>query len=271
MTTKTKGVSGIKSKEYELEGTYEGGFVGKRSKPQTVAKVSPEERNLNYFRAPMFTAYRHVIVQILTEEPIPILLNSSSLDLTDGLVGILMENFKDYELVEDDLLDYIEEYLSSTDLEASQDYRSFSTAIADFIDPDEEKRVWKIVKEFLKEWEHPVGLDDPELVLEIVGFLKEKLESGASLAESLEEVLSTYQRYGKAGFPFMLSTLTGTAMLYYKRSDYSKIVKRGIREKYPCKKNGCGGMESISYMFEVRSSDEGKTEIKTCAKCGAKR
>ena len=269
MMKRVKGVAGIK--EYGYTGEYEGPRITGKRKTVTVRKQTPEERNFNYFRSFVFLEHRQEIVYFLKEETIPVLLNSSNLDVAFDVADFILKNLEDYGLDEDQFIEYLEDYLLKADYDDSQDYEKFGNYVSEYIGAAEEDEIAEYVKQILQTKEQKINLSDEELVLEIAGFMKEKMEGGTPFTVALEEVFAVYQRYGKKGFPFMLSTMSGTAALYFRRSDYSKIVKRGIKEKYPCKNNGCGGMESISYMFEAKSTDEGKKEIKTCVKCGAER
>ena len=294
--------------DYELEGEYTGATIMdvKRRGTRITAKTSTAERNRNYFAAPEFKSFQDLILNTLSEKlSLPLLPQSQdiALEISELILVEIAEylkptkksvsrvSLKDLaekkENLQDDLIDYIQDWLTvnQSKIESNQvdlmkallDYELFAMDLILFlaskipIKEEEQEELYQKLLDFLDSKTISIDFNDEEIVLEIVYFLKDSQQKKLDLFESLTRVQFIYQRYGKDGFPWQLDVVSEIAEKYFKRSDLSKILRRGIKEKTPCRINGCGGMESTVYLLEVRSTDEGKTEKRYCVRCGNKR
>lgn len=300
--------SGVKKiAEYELAGEYTGPSIlnSKGKGARVSAKTTPEERNRRYFSAPLFSPFVDTIVDTLTNTGMELLLNEQSIFIAPSLARMLMQNYPELkykgrvlkerkattravsdtvyeralENIEDDLIDFIEGLFLR---EETNEHNVFAQLLVDFFTENyytgsvEKSAIEREVRRFLRRQAVNLDLDDEELVLEIVGFLQQNIEQAVEpntgfVEDLLLDILSVYQRYGKEGFPWRLHTMRELAENYMQKSDLTKILRRGIKEKYPCPNNGCGGLESFASLTERRSTDEGKIEKRVCTKCGAVR
>lgn len=188
--------------------------------------------------------------------------------------GLKKEDINLLENIYEELLEY--GYKLFEFVEDIYDYTSFAKGYAQFFaryynGEASKGEIVKKAKNFLEKQKIKIDLSNPDLVVEIVSFFEKCIRQERDITYSLEEVFYIYSRFGQEGFPWKLGIIREISETYDKKSDFSKIEKRGVKEETPCKHNNCGGMYSIRYLDQTRSADEGKTSIKFCMKCGKAR
>jgi len=190
--------------------------------------------------------------------------------------------YKQTESVLDSLINSINRLLKTTTSLMERDYQTFGISLYGDFAKVHDRRGGPEIEEgyydedfvdnviaFFDSYSIPFDLGDRQVMLEVVGFLAHGLQQGTRVEDLLEDIKFVHVYFGKRGFPWQLSSMTQLSTNYKDKSDYSKIVKRGIIVDVACRY--CKSFVVVETLRQTRSNDEGQSVKRECAQCGKRR